>query len=121
INEVTYAVGYESERLYILSTIKPNTTNAVANQVYVYNYLTDQWTNIVEDKIIFSCAHLSKLDDKIYFIPSESPNEITKERKEQNRIDYTAQEYITNTIKAVVCEATSTEDSDSVTVVFDVE
>ncbi len=121
IADLTFGVGYESERLYLLSTVKPNSDNTVANQVYVYNYLTDQFTNFTEDKVIFSCAHLSKIDDKILYVPASNPKEITKERKQQNRIDFTGQEYISNVLKSVIASVSAATGVTTLTITFNLE
>ncbi|KKM68691.1 hypothetical protein LCGC14_1458310, partial [marine sediment metagenome] len=41
---VSYGIAYESENQYILGTVK-ETTDTTATQFYVYNYLTNTWTN----------------------------------------------------------------------------
>ncbi len=121
ISTLTFGVGYESERLYLLSTVKPNSSNVLANTVYTYNYLTDQFTNLVEEEVIFSVAHLSSIDDKMLYIPAAEQNLMTKERKEQNRVDFTGQDYISNAVKAQIGGATIISGSNSFQVTFEVE
>lgn len=88
LETVTSAVAYESERLYLLSTIKPNSSSSYSDVVYCYNYLTDTWSTSDE---VFTAALLAN-DDKLYLAKPNSTT-IKSERKNQNKIDYTGQEY----------------------------
>lgn len=84
---VTSGVGYESERLYLLTTSDPNDTDAT--NVWAFNVLTESWT--LWDTI-FTQAVVGP-EDRLYYI--SDGNVIQRERKYQTRIDYTAQNYAT--------------------------
>jgi len=86
-NLVTYTSGvsYESERLYLLTTLAPNGTTA--GVVYVYNTLTDAWTTWDT----FFKQGLVGPNDTLYLI--DFNDKILKERKNANRLDYTAESY----------------------------
>jgi len=78
----TNAVSYESERLYLLSTMNPNSNSA--DVVYCFNTVTSAWstwTNTFNDSIVLSS------DDKLYVLGNVIA-ELTKERKLQNRLDF---------------------------------
>lgn len=77
----TAAAGYESERLYMLSTIQPS--SSTADVVYVYSTVTQAWTTwnrTFKDGLVFSG------DDRLYVLDSSS--RVLKERKSQNQLDY---------------------------------
>jgi len=78
---VTNATSYESERLYLLSTVQPG--SVVADIVYVFNLVTRAWTTW---DTTFTSALVSPTDDKLYMIDGSS--ELIKERKSQNQLDY---------------------------------
>ncbi len=86
-NLVTYTsgVGYESERLYLLTTLAPNGTTA--GVVYCYNTLTDAWTTWDT----YFKQGLVGPNDTLYLI--DFSDHIIKERKNSNRLDYTAESY----------------------------
>lgn len=96
----TSATTYESERLYLLSTIIPNSVGTIPTVTYCYNYLTDSWSTWNDAEVFFSTGLLSSLDDKEYLVQAANKNIIYKERKEQNRIDYSGQEYCIPVITA---------------------
>lgn len=79
------AVGYETERLYILTTLAPQQT--VASEVYVYNTLNHSFTTW---DTYFKQAVVGP-NDRLYYI--SLTNTIKKERKEQNKLDYTEENY----------------------------
>lgn len=81
----TSAVAYESERVYLLTTLEPNTD--VASTVYCYNTLTDSWTTW---DTLFKNGIVGP-SDKLFLIGTG--NAIAKERKNQNKLDYTGQDY----------------------------
>ena len=82
---MTHSVAYESERIYLLSTLKP--TSSSATVVYVYNILNQSWTNW-DTTFINGFVDNS---DKLHLI-TES-NKIIRERKLQTRVDYCGQNY----------------------------
>lgn len=86
----TSACSYESERLYLLTTLSPNTNTA--SVVYCYNTLTDAWTT--NDQ--YFKQGIVGPEDKLFLI--STGNKILKERKLQNKLDYTGQDYPTTNI-----------------------
>jgi len=80
VNITTSAsVGYETDRLYLLSTIKPYGTTS--DSIYAYNLITrgfSTWTFHFDDAIVH--------DDKMYYFVGTS---LYRERKERNKLDYT--------------------------------
>lgn len=81
----TSGVAYESERLYIMTTTRPN--DMQTSVVYVYNILTEAWSSWDN---IFSQAVIGPSDNLFYI---DFNNEIQKERKKQTKIDYCDQNY----------------------------
>ena len=112
----TSAVGYESERLYLLSVKRPNTLSPVADVTYCYNYLTEAWTSWTGANKVFFNGLLRPSDDKLYLIPTLAQNKIVKERKEQNLIDYSGQENCAPVVKAMIGSVLANIGSDVVTV-----
>lgn len=105
LEDVTSGVGYESERLYLLSTVQPNTPVTEPNVTYCYNYLTDSWTTWRGDAVVFLGAHLGSEDDKLYFVQGNNTRYLHKERKNQNKVDFTGQDFATPVIAAQVATA----------------
>lgn len=87
LDAVTAGIAYESERLYLLTTLKPNSTDLIT---YVFNYLTESWTTFVDSALAFS-GFISG-NDKLFHILATDRFDILKERKNQSKIDYTGQE-----------------------------
>lgn len=90
----THAVAYESERLYLLTTVKP--VSETADRVYCYNDKTagfSTWTKVFLDAII------KEDEDKLYFV--DLNNTIFQERKNQNRIDYCGDDYATTVLETI--------------------
>lgn len=79
------AIGYESDRTYRLSTIGPN--DSTRTTTYLYNVLNDTWT---ESDFLFT-AGVVGANDTLYTV--STANKILKERKNQNRIDYCAENF----------------------------
>lgn len=77
----THAVGYESERLYILSTLSPQ--SSVTDVVYVYNQITQAWSTRND---LFDHGSIKPADDRLYLIDTE--NLISRERKNNNLLDF---------------------------------
>jgi hypothetical protein len=86
----TSSAAYESERLYMLTTIMPNTTTA--NVVYVYNTITQAWTTW---DTTFKQAIVGPLD-RLFTIATA--NVIKRERKDQNKLDYSDESYATTVV-----------------------
>jgi hypothetical protein len=73
---ITFAFGYESERQYWVWTQSAN-TDTYCTQAWVYNYLTNTWTNRIKP---VSCGIVLSTDDKIY-IGHVVDKFVEKERK----------------------------------------
>jgi len=94
----TSGIGYDSNRTYRLSTIGPNdTTRTVA---WFYNYINDTWT---ESDFLFKGGVIGA-NDTLYTVASDG--RLLKERKNQNKLDYTAQNY-TVTVVSVATDKLS--------------
>jgi len=88
IDAYTAGVAYESERLYLLTTIEVNTSPSYGNTAFCYNYLTDAWTTWSENSLAYG-GLVSSNTDKLNIIKSSDQRDILRERKNQNKIDYT--------------------------------
>lgn len=86
ISDVTGAVGYESDRTYRISTTEPNQSGTTTT--YVFNVLNNAWTS--SDIALFKQGIVG-LKDTLFLISTD--NAILRERKQQTRIDYTAQNF----------------------------
>lgn len=104
----THAVSYESERLYIIATITPQTT--ATSKVFVYNHLTSAWSTW--NSQLFLDAFINPNDDKLYYIDLD--NTIYRERKNQNLLDYTGLSY-SGTVLTTPTSTTATINFTSVT------
>jgi hypothetical protein len=76
----TAGVAHESARLYLLSTLKPNTTTA--SVVWCYNTLTDSWTTWDKN---FDAGVVGP-GDTLYLVSSS--NKLLKQRRLYKRTDY---------------------------------
>jgi hypothetical protein len=93
IESLASGVAYESERLYMLSILAPNSDGTIADITYVYNYLNDSWSTISQVNNIFSTGTVSTLNDNLYGVPSVRKNSITRERKDHTKIDNSVDAY----------------------------
>jgi hypothetical protein len=116
LESVTSGISYESERLYLLATIRPNTTSTVADAIYAYNYLTDTWALWTGETLVFVNGVVSTLDDKMLAIPAADTNVIVKERKDNTNVDYSGQEHPVLTINGLIANFTTLSGSADVTV-----
>jgi len=90
LDQQTAGVAYESDRTYLISTIKPNDT--IANVVYSYNILNQTWTS---RDTIFTNGVVGP-SDTLYLV--SNTNKIVKERKTHTKIDYADQNHILSVI-----------------------
>lgn len=81
----TAGMGYETERLYLISTTLPNDPTTAVN--WCYNILTNEWSSW--DRL-FKQATIGP-EDRMYYITLD--NTIERERKDQTAIDYSDQNY----------------------------
>lgn len=77
----TWAVGYESDRKYILGTVTA-TNDETATQLFVYNALTDCWTKW-DIAAVFGLVNPA--DGKLYLLQDD---QMLQERKEFTNADY---------------------------------
>lgn len=87
LSSQTHAVSYETESLYLMTTVKPNST--VSDVVYVYNAVNGGWSTW---DTVFTDAFVRPTDSKLYHIALD--NVINQERKNQNRLDFCDQDYV---------------------------
>ena len=92
LNDLTCGEAYESDRLYILSTIDVNTSPTTSNVAYVYNYLTDAWTTWTGNALAFSGA--VTIGDKMSHVLASDRKDVMFERKDVSKIDYSGQESV---------------------------
>lgn len=88
----TAAVTYESERLYILRTLAPDTGSGFGRVTWVYNTLTETWTTW---DTYFKNAVVGP-GDKLYYIDLD--NKLRRERKNQNKLDFCDDSYATTVL-----------------------
>lgn len=81
----TYGLAYESDRSYLLSTIKPN--DSTASIVYVFNILNQTWTS--RDTVFY--GGVVGPSDTLYLV--SNTNKIAKERKNNTKIDFCDQNH----------------------------
>lgn len=83
LKNLTFAVGYESERKYILF-VPSSSGDTNPTQAYVYNVFTDSWVRWTLEK---TCGGVNPTDDKLYLGDSDSEY-ISQERKNYSYLDY---------------------------------
>jgi len=83
VQNLSFAVSYESDRKYILYTIR-TAGGTQAEQAFVYNTFTNTWT-----KWTYPARHglVSPVDDKLYYA-NASQTYLFKERKDYTFSDY---------------------------------
>lgn len=86
--DATFAVGYESDRKYIMFTVSEE-TDTYATQAFVYNVLTNTFTKWILSK----CAGIvSKRNNKLYL--GDPVNDyVYQERKDYSSADYADESY----------------------------
>jgi hypothetical protein len=84
LQDVAFAVGYESDRKYILSV--PTTDNAYTELQHVFNYVTNSWTKW-DRRLDFAFIHSN--EGKLYISRADPTNNgVSKERKTSTYRDY---------------------------------
>ncbi len=84
LTDVSFAVGYESDRKYILSV--PDSSNPYTEVQYCYNYVTNAWTTWSRD--LFT-GYVHTVENKLYISRADLlDNSISKERKAASYKDY---------------------------------
>lgn len=84
----THSTSYESERIYILWTVT-QTTDTVATQGWVYNWITDSWSRW---PLSITSGVVNPADNKLYCGNAHNPSFIYQERK-----TFTVQDYVDDT------------------------
>ncbi len=97
VNEVAFALGYESDRKYILAM--PEDVGATFNTIeYNYNYVTNAWTNW--DRNVYA-GFIHSSEGKVYIARADDThNGISKERRSGTYLD-AADESDSTTITSV--------------------
>lgn len=98
-DSVTFGLGYESDRKYLLNTVT-NEGDTVSTQTYVFNYITNAYTKWTLPHSV-TAGILNPVDNKIYYASGDPDYKfILQERKSFTESDY-ADEEIAITIDAV--------------------
>lgn len=84
----TFAVGYESDRKYILFTVSQE-ADTYATQAFVYNVFTSSWTKWTLTK----CAGIVNSRDNKLYLGDPLNDYVYKERKDYTRLDYADESY----------------------------
>lgn len=92
LDTLTSAYAYESDRLYLLSTIDANTNPTSANVIYAYHYLTETWTTFKGSNVLFWEGRVSQSEDRSYLVTAGDRTIVTAERKDSTKIDFTGQD-----------------------------
>lgn len=100
IETATSAVSFETERIYLVSTLQPSGSGS-PTITYAYNILNSSWTSWDE---VFAQGTIS-LGDKLHTITLG--NVINRQRKEQTKLDFSGQNYDIQ-VTAVVSSTTLT-------------
>lgn len=84
LEDVAFAVAYESDRKYILCV--PESDNPYAEVEYNFNYITQAWTTWSRD---VHAGFIHSIDNKLYIARADSEDEgVSKERKTGTYTDY---------------------------------
>ncbi len=112
VTDLAFAIGYESDRQYVLSMPTANDSSTVLQ--YVFNYITNSWTTWERN---LHAAYIHSTDGKLYISRADATNTgISKERKSGTYQDF-VDEAIEITIDTVVSPILlQLSDANSVTV-----
>ena len=108
LRNLTFAVGYESDRKYILFTYD-DSGDTTATQAFVFNVFTNAWTRWPLSR---TCGLVNPSDDKLYFGDADSEY-VTKELKSFNSSDQVDYGFST-TISAVSGSTLTLTGSDNI-------
>lgn len=101
LQDVCFGVGYNSDKKYILA-LPTSSTDQIATEEYVYNYITQQWTRWTRP---MSCAIINAKDDKLYHGggPVTNITNIYQERKSYltNGADLADESYNVNIVSSL--------------------
>lgn len=117
VEDFTAGMAYESDRLYFLSIINPNSTATIAQVIYVYNYINDSWSSITLPNNVSYTGRVSSIDDTASVVPSYAKYLICKERKNHTKIDYSGDTFPCETFISLISAASVAAGLSTVTVV----
>lgn len=80
----TFGIRYESDRHYMLCT-PTNTTDTVATQIWIYNFLTSTWNNW---PLTVTAGIVSLTPDDHLYLDQSTRGLVTRERKNWTIFDY---------------------------------
>lgn len=108
----SYGIAYESENEYILGTVTV-TTDTTATQFYVYNYLTNNWTNW-QFPFTMGAGFVNPTDNKLYFGSSDSASRfVWQERKDYAETDFADDSHPVTIVSSSGLTVTVTDSSTS--------
>jgi hypothetical protein len=105
----SFGISNESDNKYILGTVT-QTTDTTATQYFVYNYITDAWTQWVLPWKT-KTGIVNPTDDKLYFGSADPLSMyVYQERKNYNLFDYADNSYLITIISSLgtIVEVNST-------------
>jgi len=102
LNDVTFGVAYEAERLYLLTTKQPNSAILTT---YCYNYLTNAWSTW--DKLCTGGV-VNPTDNVLYLLSNDAAPTVYKERKLYQKTDYCDESYSTTCVSVATGGMTAT-------------
>jgi len=102
LSDNTFALGYESDRQYLLTTLRANST--LPDVTYVYNYMSDSWCTWSGTNALLTNGGLS-FSDTLTTTGSTEKNKLFSERKNQNLLDYCDDSFSTQTLRSLVAPA----------------
>lgn len=82
----THGIAYESERLYMLSTMTPQSEET--DVVYIYNFITNAWSTRNDP---FFTGFVKPSDNHLYL--NDLDNVISRERKNNDKLDFTGAQF----------------------------
>lgn len=109
-DSASYGIAYESENSYILGTVT-TTTDTTATQYYIYNYLTNNWTNW-EFPFTMGSGFVNPTDNKLYFGSSDAASRfVYQERKNYVESDFADNSYSVTIVGSVGLSVQVTDSS----------
>lgn len=97
LTDVSFGVGYESDRKYILSV--PNSENDYTETQHVFNYVTNTWTRW-DRKLRAAFVHSN--EGKLYISTAEpNDNGVSRERKTATYRDYVDEGFDTQIVTVI--------------------
>src|SRR5208283_100386 len=91
-HSATFGIGYESDRHYVLCT-PTNPSDSIATQMWVYNFLTQCWTNW---PLTVTAGIVSLQPDDHLYLMFPTAGLMTRERKNWTTADFADFQYTVN-------------------------